>query len=306
LPHVYDEPFSDSSQIPTYLVARLARSQVTVALSGDGGDELFGGYNRYAAGHLWKKREWLPLHARAAVASLLESQAAERWNSLLRPALQLAPMKYRFLLPGDKLHKLALSLRAKRFEDMYLELVSHWSPPTDIVIRGAEPATELDEPLPSGLRHPVEQMMLLDLVSYLPGDILTKVDRAAMAVSLETRIPLLDHRVLEFAWRLPLNFKLAPDGMKSILRSVLYRYVPRTLIDRPKMGFGVPIDAWLRGPLKEWAEDLLDERRLKREGFLRPEPIRQRWKEHLSGLRKWHYPLWDVLMFQAWLAADGR
>jgi asparagine synthase (glutamine-hydrolysing) len=307
LPHVYDEPFADSSQIPTFLVSQLARSKVTVALSGDGGDELFGGYNRYLLGQmLWKRPTHLPRPLRNAMAAAIRAVPAERWNAALRPLLAVAPRRWRYGLPGDKLHKLAHVLRHDRFEELYRDLVSHWSPPEATVIGGREPATELDEPVAENLTDPVERMMLLDLVSYLPGDILTKVDRAAMAVSLETRVPLLDHRVVEFAWRLPLELKMADDGTKSILRAVLYKYVPRALVDRPKMGFGVPIDTWLRGPLREWAEALLDEGRLRREGYLEPRLIRERWKEHLAGRRSWHYPLWNVLMFQAWLEAHGR
>jgi asparagine synthase (glutamine-hydrolysing) len=302
LPVIYDEPFADSSQIPTHLVAQLARSQVTVALSGDGGDELFAGYNRYLfADRLWSRLSRLPVPVRRSLAGALTSLGPRRWNSLLRPLLSLAPTRFRVGLPGDKIHKLASVLAHESVDSLYRELVSHWASPRQVVLTESEPSTPLDSSTDLALADPVARMMLLDLITYLPGDILTKVDRAAMAVSLETRIPLLDHRVVEFAWRVPLAAKLDSSGTKSLLRKVLYRYVPPELVDRPKMGFGVPIDDWLRGPLREWAEDLLDEARLRREGFLNPEPIRQRWQQHISGQRSWHYPLWNVLMFQSWL-----
>jgi asparagine synthase (glutamine-hydrolysing) len=302
LPSIYDEPFADSSQIPTFLVAQLARSQVTVALSGDGGDELFAGYNRY----LFTQRTWgrlsrLPVSVRRAIAAAMRVLPPQRWTALLRPLLALAPRRFRVGLPGDKIHKLAGVLAHESIDSLYRELVSHWSQPLQIVIADTEPSTPLDSSADLALPDPVARMMLLDLVTYLPDDILTKVDRAAMAVSLETRIPLLDHRVVEFAWRVPLAAKLDRSGTKSLLRKVLHRYVPPQLVDRPKMGFGVPIDDWLRGPLRDWAEELLAEARLRREGYLNPDPIRQRWQQHISGQRSWHYPLWNVLMFQSWL-----
>jgi asparagine synthase (glutamine-hydrolysing) len=302
LPAIFDEPFADSSQIPTYLVSQLARGQVTVALSGDGGDELFAGYNRYLLSQrLWSRLNRAPVPLRKLAARMLTSIAPGRWNAALLPLLALAPKRYRVALPGDKLHKLAGILSHTSFESLYRELVSHWTDPTHVVHVDAEPPTALDASGRLALSDPVARMMLLDLITYLPGDILTKVDRAAMSVSLETRIPLLDHRVVEFAWKVPLACKIDHSGTKSLLRKVLYRHVPRELIDRPKMGFGVPIDEWLRGPLREWAEELLDESRLRREGYLNPEPIRMRWTEHVGGRRSWHYPLWNVLMFQSWL-----
>lgn len=302
LPVIYDEPFADSSQIPTLLVSQLARGHVTVALSGDGGDELFAGYNRYSlARRLWDRLALAPVPLRRILARALTSIAPRSWNSLLAPLLPLAPQRYRIGLPGDKIHKLAGVLEHPTPDSLYRELVSHWNDPLKIVRADREPATALDSAEDLALSDPVARMMLLDLITYLPGDILTKVDRAAMAVSLETRIPLLDHRVVEFAWRLPLSVKIGASGTKSILRKVLYRHVPRELVDRPKMGFGVPIDDWLRGPLRAWAEDLLDESRMKRDGYLIPDLIRQRWQQHLGGQRSWHYPLWNVLMFQSWL-----
>ena len=220
--------------------------------------------------------------------------------------LAIAPQRYQVGRPGDKIHKLAGVLAHDSLDSLYRDLVSHWNPPGEIVLTDAEPRTALDAVNGSSIDDPVARMMLLDLVTYLPDDILVKVDRAAMSVSLETRIPLLDHRVVEFAWKIPLAANLNRSGSKGILRKVLYRHVPKALVDRPKMGFGVPIDSWLRGPLKNWAEDLLEPTRLRREGYLKPGLIQERWREHLSGKRSWHYPLWDVLMFQAWLQANGN
>ena len=236
----------------------------------------------------------------------VESSVCQRWNAIVRPLLAAGQARYRVALPGHKAHKLADVLAHDTLDSLYRGLVSHWNPPGDIVLSDSEPRTLLDDPAVAAIDDPVARMMLMDLVTYLPDDILVKVDRAAMAVSLETRIPLLDHRVVEFAWTIPLAANLNRNGSKGILRSVLYRYVPKALVDRPKMGFGVPIDNWLRGPLKDWANDLLEPGRLRREGYLKPELIQQRWREHTSGQRDWHYPLWDVLMFQAWLQADGR
>ncbi|BCA54205.1 Asparagine synthetase [Nitrospira sp. KM1] len=305
IPDMYDEPFGDSSQIPTYLVSQLARSRVTVALSGDGGDELFGGYSRYFVGRqLWKNVHWLPQLARQTAVRSIRALSPDTWSALFSRLKKVLPA---IPNPGDKLHKLAEVLALEDPDSMYLRLVSQWDNPSQAVVDTPEPLTMLtDRNRWARLDDFTLRMMFLDLMTYLPDDILTKVDRASMAVSLEARVPLLDHRLLEFAWRLPLSFKIRREGEgKWLLRQVLYRYVPQTLIDRPKMGFGVPIDHWLRGPLREWAEDLLAESRLRREGFLCPEPIRMRWLDHLSGARNWQYPLWNVLMFQAWLEAYG-
>ena len=303
---IYDEPFADSSQIPTFLVAQLARSQVTVALSGDGGDELFAGYTRYIFGsQLWGEVSRWPPSARRVLGRAIRALSVDRWSNIAKPLLAVAPMRFRVGRAGDKIHKLADLLAHESLDSLYRDLVSHWKPPLSIVLADSEPPTTLDSSNAHGLRDPVARMMLLDLLTYLPDDILTKVDRAAMSVSLETRIPLLDHRVVEFASKIPLAANLNRDGAKGILRKVLYRYVPKALVDRPKMGFGVPIDSWLRGPLRAWADDLLDPARLRREGYLKSELIQQRWREHTSGQRNWHYPLWDVLMFQAWLRSHG-
>jgi asparagine synthase (glutamine-hydrolysing) len=303
LPTLYCEPFSDSSQIPTFLVSQLARQQVTVSLSGDAGDELFCGYNRYLlANKLWQKLSVLPAGSRRLASRGLTALPPSRWNSLLLPLQGLLPKSFRQTNLGDKLHKAAGVLASDDLDALYLGLVSHWEDPACVVIGGTEPTTLLtgNAPALAGLND-IQRMMALDLLTYLPDDILVKVDRASMGVSLEGRVPFLDHRVVEFAWTLPQSLKLR-DGMgKWILRQVLYRHVPKELIERPKMGFAVPIGDWLRGPLRDWAENLLDEARLKREGFFHPAPIRKKWLEHLSGARNWQHHLWDILMFQAWL-----
>ena len=301
LPTLYDEPFADSSQIPTFLVSELTRQQVTVSLSGDAGDELFGGYNRYLLTRsIWRKMRWLPPALRTLAARSITALPPAAWDRGYRVLASVLPPRWRFSLPGDKAHKLAGILTAASPELIYRELVSHWPQPATVVIGATEPVTLLNQAAAWPNLGFEQRMMYFDTLSYLPDDILVKVDRAAMAVSLETRVPLLDHRVVEFAWRLPLAMKIRHGESKWILRQVLDRYVPRTLIERPKMGFGVPLDRWLRGPLRDWAEDLLDESRLRREGFFHSEPIRRKWAEHLSGTRNWQYYLWDVLMFQAW------
>jgi asparagine synthase (glutamine-hydrolysing) len=306
LPALYDEPFADSSQIPTFLVAQLARQHVTVALSGDGGDELFAGYYRYFWGrNLWRRFGWMPRKMRLTAAALMTMMSPGSWDRLFGALGPLLPSPLRQAQAGDKLHKLAKILGVRDPEEMYLSLVSHWPQPEQVVIQSHEPRTVLNDAQGrASLADFTQRMMYLDTVSYLPDDILVKVDRAAMGVSLETRVPLLDHRVVEFAWRVPLSMKVQEGQGKWLLRQVLYRYVPRELVERPKMGFGVPIDSWLRGPLRDWAESLLDASRLKREGFFEPEPIRKLWDEHLSGARNWQYHLWDVLMFQAWLEEE--
>lgn len=303
LASIYDEPFSDSSQIPTFLVSQLARREVTVALSGDGGDELFCGYNRYQfTARLWKKMSMGPLPVRRLVSRGLTSISPESWNGLERAVHGLLPRSLHFANVGDKLHKGARVLDSQSIDALYLRLASHWDAPAATVLGGHEPATLLSGAgLGAAGLDSVQRMMVLDMLTYLPDDILAKVDRAAMSVSLETRVPLLDHRVVDFAWRLPQSMKLRDGQTKWALRQVLYRYVPRALIERPKMGFGVPVGAWLRGPLRDWAEALLDESRLRREGFFHPAAVRRKWDEHLSGRRDWQYHLWDVLMFQGWL-----
>lgn len=306
LPVLYDEPFSDASQIPTFLVSELARRHVTVSLSGDGGDELFGGYNRYFwATSIWRRVGWAPQPMRAALAGALTALPPSAWNGLFKGLSRFLPVGWRYANPGDKLHKLAEILAVRTPEEIYLGLVSHWKQPTEVVLGTHEPPTVLTDLAQwTGLPDFEQRMMYLDQMVYLPDDILTKVDRAAMSVSLETRMPFLDHRVVEFAWSLPLSMKIRHGQGKWLLHQVLYRHVPKELIERPKMGFVVPIDMWLRGPLKGWAEELLDEARLRREGYFDPRPVRRKWAEHLTGSRNWSYYLWDVLMFQAWLEAN--
>jgi asparagine synthase (glutamine-hydrolysing) len=304
LPQLYDEPFADSSQIPTFLVSQLARQHVTVSLSGDGGDELFGGYNRYFwAERVWRNVEWMPEPVRKVAGHAITSVPATGWDRMQASFSGLMPRRLRVAQLGDKLHKLAERMNTVRdVDDLYRSLVSEWKNPAEIVIGADEPATVVDDPAawPSGL-SPEERMMYLDTLTYLPDDILAKVDRAAMGVSLESRVPLLDHRVVELAWRLPLRMKIRDGQGKWVLRQVLYRHVPRSLIERPKMGFGIPLGSWLRGPLAEWVDALLDPAKLAQQGFLRPQPIRKAWEEHRSGQRDWQMKLWNVLMFQAWL-----
>lgn len=296
LPAVYDEPFADSSQIPTLLLSQLVRRKVTVALTGDGGDEVFGGYNRYTTlDRLWSAARPVPRFLRAGVALGLKNLPPALWSTLL-PGVPQA---------SEKVNKIAGVLRARDPQSAYLCLVSQWSRPDEVVLGAAEPATAATDPSSwPDLAHPVDRIMYLDAVSYLPDDILVKVDRAAMSASLETRAPFLDHRVFEFAWQLPLAMKIRGVHGKWILRKLLESYLPAPLMDRPKQGFAVPLGAWLRGPLRDWAEELLSEQRLKREGYFRPAPIRQAWAQHLQGRGDSQHPLWTVLMFQSWLESQ--
>lgn len=307
LPTLYDEPFSDSSQIPTFLVSQMARRYVTVSLSGDAGDELFGGYNRYFQGRkIWNKIRRIPRPLRGLAAKMITSVSPQRLDRIAEAFSSMIPGELRAGRAGDKLHKLAEIIDKESPEALYKELVSHWKSPSSVVMDSHEPPTVIsDRSQWADMDDFTLRMMYLDTMTYLPDDILVKVDRAAMGVSLETRVPFLDHNVVEFAWRLPLSLKVRNGQSKWILRQVLYKYVPAELIERPKMGFGVPIDTWLRGPLRDWAEELLNENRLRQEGFFEPAPIREKWVEHLSGKRNWQYHLWDVLMFQAWLEAQG-
>lgn len=298
LPEIYDEPFSDSSQIPTYLVSKLAKTQVTVALSGDAGDELFCGYNRYTfTKKLWNNLNYLPIGVRSGIAQMISSVSPNKWNNLFNSFRFVNNHRY----IGDKIHKASGILTSRTIEDLYLGLISHWSSPCDLVLNSLEPSgiyksyTSLFNVLDD-----VQKIMFLDTVSYLPDDILVKVDRAAMAVSLETRVPFLDHRVVEFAWSLPQKYKMNNGFSKLVLREVLYNYVPKNMIERPKMGFGVPLGDWLRGPLKPWAEDLISEDKIRKEGLLNYDLIKDKWDDHMSGRRNWSYQIWDVLMFQAW------
>ncbi len=312
LHNIYDEPFADSSQIPTYLVCHAARKHVTVALSGDAGDELFGGYNRYFWGpRIWSKLSWLPYPLRQMLGAAISAVPIAGWDSLSLLVNALLPNGKGIVYAGDKAHKLAVRLRGIRdLDDLYKSLVSEWQDPAHVV-RGdnnsivLEPSSLLSDALPNGgftgtVNSPL-RMMYRDSMTYLPDDILCKIDRAAMASSLETRVPFLDHRVAELAWKLPLEMKILDGHGKWLLRQVLYRHVPRKLIDRPKAGFGIPIGQWLRGSLRPWAENLLDQNRLNAESYFNPEPIHKKWTEHLSGRRDHTASLWAVLMFQSWM-----
>jgi asparagine synthase (glutamine-hydrolysing) len=303
LPTIYDEPFADPSQIPTFLVSQLARQQVAVVLSGDGGDELFCGYNRYAIGYtLWSRLHRLPRSLRQTLALILRNAPSRFFDRLQ----QKLPQRLQVSSLPDRLPKLADVLATEDIRSFYASLVSNKKPLVENWVLGLSPSQYYSSPVEipklPGLR---ELMMYWDQTTYLPDDVLTKVDRATMAVSLEARVPLLDHRLIEFAWRLPTALKYRDGEAKWILRQVLYDYVPKELIARPKMGFGVPIEHWLRGPLREWCLSLLDERLLARGGILNPSPIKKMLEEHLSGKRRWHYPLWNVLMFQAWFESQS-
>jgi len=298
LPMMYDEPFSDSSQIPTFLVSQLAKQQVKVALSGDGGDELFCGYNRYLMSKkFWNTFRLMPLNFRKYIAYGIQSISPKNLSRISK----FMPGLNQYSTFGDKMHKGANVLKAKSLYNLYYMLCSHWQNPTDVVINSKEPGTLLTEFKAelTGLNSQ-QQMMARDLTTYLPDDILVKVDRAAMASSLETRVPFLDHKLIEYVWKIPHSLKFRNGQGKWILRQILNQYVPENLSERPKMGFGVPIDAWLRGPLRDWAENLLNERKLQQEGFFNQKLIRDKWAEHLSGNKNWQSDLWDILMFQAW------
>ncbi|MDB4915951.1 MAG: asparagine synthase, glutamine-hydrolyzing [Gemmatimonadetes bacterium] len=302
LPQLFDEPFSDSSQIPTFLVSQMARQHVTVALSGDGGDELFAGYNRHVhAERMWKMLRHTPANVRRFASRAIRAVSPSAFSR----GAQVTGMGTSRLASaahaGHYMHKLADVLGASGPGELYFGLASHWTDPSSVVLGGSEPPTRItDRASWPNLPGFTEQMLYFDLVTYLPDDILTKVDRASMAVGLEARVPLLDHRVVKFAWTLPTSMKLRAGRGKWLLREVLARYVPPSLTDRPKSGFGIPLGPWLRGPLRDWAESLLDEHTLAQEGFFDPAPIRRVWAEHLSGRLDRQFLIWDVLMFQAW------
>ena len=301
LPTLYDEPFADSSQIPTYLASKLARESVTVSLSGDAGDELFGGYNRYLWGsRVWNKVRWMPLIVRQTLGVAINKISVNTWDSIGNSL----PNSSRVSLMGDKAHRMAHRLKnVKSLDDVYHSLVTEGYKEDGLVVNDkAALITKLDNnDIVSGIVDSEHRMMLLDSLTYLPDDILTKVDRAAMGVSLETRIPFLDYRVAELAWRLPLDTKINNGETKWPIRQVLYKYVPKELIERPKAGFAIPVGQWIRGPLREWAADLLNEERIRREGYFNPELVQQLWQQHLSGKYDWTPRLWAILMFQAWL-----
>jgi asparagine synthase (glutamine-hydrolysing) len=301
IPSMFDEPFGDASAVPTFLVAQLARQQVTVALSGDGGDELFGGYNRHFHGErIWRRIAPVPMALRRAAALGIRLVTPGMWDRLLGPASALTPKKSQIPHLGERMHRLAGVVPASSEADFYLRLASHFPDPASVVVGGHEPLTALTSPNPVATLSHVEQMMYFDARTYLHDDVLTKVDRATLAVSLESRAPLLDHRMVELGWKIPLHLKVRGGVGKIALRRILDRHVPRELIERPKMGFGVPLAAWLRGPLRKWAGDLLSADRIRTAGFLVPGEVTKRWDEHLAGRRNWQDFLWDVLMFEAW------
>lgn len=302
LPSMYCEPFADSSQIPTYLVARMAREQVTVALSGDGGDEVFGGYNRYLFGPGLRQRiAATPLPARKVLARMLGWPSPSAWNRVFALAGRWLPMSARFTDAGDKIAKVARALPSRSDEDLYESFISQWHEPTMLVpgSRDRVSGLEWSDPGLSALNF-TEQMMLHDALGYLPDDILVKIDRATMATSLESRVPFLDHRLYEFAASLPLQFKVRDGVTKWLVRQVLYRHVPRTLIERPKVGFGIPIDRWLRGELREWAESLLSNSAIQQSEIFDVAIVRRKWQQHLSGRWNHQHALWCILMYQAW------
>ena len=301
LPSMYDEPFADSSQIPTHLVAKMARRHVTAALSGDGGDELFCGYSRYSFAHsLQRVLARVPQPIANAGAKLIRSVSP----ASIDRCLELLPA--RGILknsPGQKFHRMASHLANPNAAEIYLSFISMWADPSAVVPGSQEHDAVLAAIHRFGWLSDIRDMaMLSDAATYLPDDLLTKLDRASMAVSLEARVPILDHRVVEFALRLPLRLKTRDRQTKWALRQILYRYVPPQIVERPKMGFSVPMDSWLRGPLREWAEDLLSSENLNRHGLFAVQPIREKWQEHLSAHRNWQHLLWPVLMFQAWIS----
>ena len=297
LPDMYDEPFADSSQIPTFLISAMTRQHVTVALSGDGGDELFAGYNRYQAADRYANGigGW-PRPLRQTLGTALTALSPEQWDRMA-PYL---PSRLRVPQLGDKLYKFANLMQARGADDAYRSIISHWNP-VEIMPGTAEPrAIWSQKSVNDDFPNLVERMQFIDLVSYLPDDILTKVDRASMAIGLEARVPLLDHRLVEFAWALPRRAKLRDGTTKWLLRQVLYRHVPPTLVERPKMGFAIPLAEWLRGPLRDWAETLLGEQRLREAGLVDSGRVRTLWQEHIDGRRNHQHLLWDILMLEAW------
>ena len=312
LPVIYDEPFADSSQIPTHLISMAAKKEVTVSLSGDAGDELFGGYNRYFWGpRIWSKISWIPFFMRNMISSSICSISQERWDILGASINKFQKASQGINRLGDKAYKLSETLNnVKSIDDLYFNLISIWHDSSNIIkgidLSNAEAINSRKKyPRSLDLDDASSRMMFWDSLNYLPDDILCKVDRAAMACSLETRVPFLDHRVSKIAWQLPNNMKIRGNEGKWALRQILYRHVPRELIERPKAGFSIPLGSWLRGPLRQWAETLLSEDRLIKEGYFYPEPIRTMWSDHLRGKRDWGHKLWTILMFQSWLEENN-
>ncbi len=313
LPNIYDEPFADSSQIPTYFVSQAAKKEVTVSLSGDAGDELFGGYNRYLmAPKLWKKINWMPFFARKFLGNTIHKIPLNFWENAENFYNLIYSDSHGIVRLGDKVAKTALRLKnIDSLDALYKSLVCEW-PNTDVLVKNSASNSSklislIEDPLPEGgLLDPESRMMYWDTISYLPDDILCKVDRAAMGNSLETRVPFLDHRIVELAQRIPLDFKIKDNIGKKVLRNILYKYVPQNLIERPKAGFGIPLGAWLRGPLRPWVEELINIERLEREGYLESQLVNQVWNEHLSGKRDWSFRIWSVVIFQQWLESFDR
>ncbi len=303
LPNIYDEPFSDPSQIPTYLVSKLAKKYVKVALSGDGGDELFCGYKRYVMSKkFWNILKYMPIPLRRILSSGIGLVSPQDWTKISN----LVPSLHQYENFGDKIYKGKNLLDAESINDLYSKLNSHWQNTTGLVINTTKPVTLMTkyEENFRGLDSQ-QQMMALDSITYLPDDILVKVDRAAMASSLETRVPFLDHELIEYIWKIPQSLKIKNARGKLILKKILNQYIPSELTERPKMGFGIPIETWLRGPLRDWAENLLNEKRLTHEGYFHTKIVRDKWEEHLSGKRNWKSELWGVLMFQSWIDANN-
>ena len=303
---VYDEPFADSSQIPTLLVSQLAKRHVSVSLSGDAGDELFAGYNRYTlAGRNWGRIEKVPLAAREILSGAATRFSPSQWNAALLPAMRLLPQRFRVSLPGEKIHKIAGVLGSRDSQELYSGMITQLD--RRVIKSSVEDARVMTMeawPIKSDLIH---QMMFVDATTYLPGDILAKVDRATMAHSLESRMPFLDHRVVEFAWKLPLSMKIRHGQSKWVLRELLRRYVPDSFFERPKMGFGGPLGDWLRGPLNSWADDLLSPERIKNSGYLHEDLVAKMWKEHQSRTHNWEHGLWNIVMLESWLDSErGR
>lgn len=302
LSHIYDEPFADSSQIPTFLISQIASKELSVALTGDGGDELFGGYNRYTWGaSIWSKTKFLPSNIRMLISYLLKLAKPQKIDQAVSPMFNVLPKSLVYSKVGMKVSKIASILASDSDLEVYRNLVSTWSNPTDIVLNSADIdifSYKLERYEGSGDLKMV--MMYLDMLTYLPDDILVKVDRAAMGVSLETRVPFLDKRIVELAMHIPIDMKIRNGIGKWCLRKILYGRVPKALVERPKMGFGAPIGQWLKGPLRDWAEDLLDESELIRSGYLNASLVRSRWEEHIDGKNNWEYHIWNILMFEAW------